>query len=85
MEKKRVLTKSDRFNRSDFRNDKTWTQENVDKVLKTNINTEILIKPTIPVYITYFTAWVDVKGNLNFRDDIYNLDNELAKEIFEEQ
>lgn len=68
-----------------LRNDKTWTQENVDKVLKTNINTEILIKPTIPVYITYFTAWVDVKGNLNFRDDIYNLDNELAKEIFEEQ
>ncbi len=68
-----------------LRNDNIWNEENVDKVLKTNISTEIAIKPTIPVYITYFTAWVDINGNLNFRNDIYNLDDELAKEIFEEQ
>ncbi len=67
-----------------LRNDKNWNQVNVDKVLQTNTETGIEIKPTIPVYITYFTAWVDVKGNLNFRNDIYNLDEELAKEIFVE-
>ncbi len=67
-----------------LRNDKKWNQVNVDKVLQTNTETGIEIKPTIPVYITYFTAWVDVKGNLNFRNDIYNLDEELAKEIFVE-
>ncbi|MGL5112975.1 MAG: L,D-transpeptidase family protein [Flavobacterium sp.] len=59
-----------------------WTQQKVDKVLTTNIQTAITIKPKMPVYITYFTAWVDSEGNLNFRDDIYNLDDELAKEIF---
>ncbi|MBC7525825.1 MAG: L,D-transpeptidase family protein [Flavobacterium sp.] len=67
-----------------LRNDKEWNQEKVDAVLKTTTETGISIKPNIPVYITYFTAWVDVKGNLNFRDDIYNLDEELAKEIFAE-
>jgi L,D-transpeptidase YcbB len=67
-----------------LRNDKTWSQEKVDDVLKTTTETGISIKPNIPVYITYFTAWVDVNGNLNFRDDIYNLDEELAKEIFAE-
>jgi L,D-transpeptidase YcbB len=67
-----------------LRNDKVWTQEKIDKVLKTTKEVGIPIKPNLPVYITYFTAWVDSKGNLNFRDDIYNLDDQLAKEIFTE-
>ena len=65
-----------------LKNDKTWTQEKVDKVLETSKETAISILPNIPVYITYFTAWVDINGNLNFRNDIYNLDDDLAKEIF---
>ncbi len=67
-----------------LRNDKTWNQEKVDNVLKTTTETGISVKPNIPVYITYFTVWVDVNGDLNFRNDIYNLDDELAKEIFSE-
>ncbi|CAM4258027.1 L,D-transpeptidase family protein [Flavobacterium terrigena] len=63
-------------------NDKTWTQEKLDEVLKTDTETGISVKPNMPVYIAYFTAWVDHKGNLNFRNDIYNLDDKLAKEIF---
>lgn len=64
--------------------DKTWTKEKVDKGLKSDTETGISIKPNMPVYIAYFTAWVDHEGNLNFRDDIYNLDEQLAKEIFSE-
>ncbi|WP_310556308.1 L,D-transpeptidase family protein [Flavobacterium sp.] len=67
-----------------LQNDTSWNQEKVDKVLKTNTETGIAIKPNMPVYITYFTAWVDSNNNLNFRDDIYNLDDDLAKEIFVE-
>ncbi len=63
-------------------NDKTWTKEKLDQVLKTDTETGISVKPNMPVYIAYFTAWVDHKGNLNFRNDIYNLDDQLAKEIF---
>ena len=68
-----------------LRNDKNWPQNAIDNVLKTNIETEIKLLPTMPVYITYFTAWVDSKGNLNFRNDIYNLDDALGKEIFDDQ
>ena len=65
-----------------LKNDKDWNQDKIEKVLKTNTETGIGIKPNMPVYITYFTAWVDSKGNLNFRNDIYNLDEQLGKEIF---
>ena len=67
-----------------LKNNPSWSQQSIDKVLETSDETEIVVKPTMPVYITYFTAWVDSKGNLNFRKDIYNLDEELAKEIFVE-
>jgi L,D-transpeptidase YcbB len=67
-----------------LRSNNIWNQKRLDKALKTNREIEIKIEPRIPVYIVYFTAWVDVNGNLNFRNDIYDLDNELAKEIFAE-
>lgn len=65
-----------------LRNDKKWNPSKVEKTLATNQNIEISISPSIPVYITYFTAWVDNKGRLNFRNDIYNLDEQLEKEVF---
>jgi len=34
------------------------------------------------VLITYYTAWVDEKGILNFRDDIYRHDRSLAQKMF---
>lgn len=67
-----------------LKNDRNWNPEKVDKVLKTTTETGIAIKPSMPVYIAYFTAWVDSNDNLNFRNDVYNLDKELAKDIFVE-
>jgi L,D-transpeptidase YcbB len=67
-----------------LRNDGNWSDEKVDKVLETDEQTGIRINPTVPVYIAYFTAWVDNKGQLNFRNDLYNLDQKLSKEVFGE-
>jgi len=66
-----------------LRNDRKWPQEKIENVLDSDVSTGITISPKVPVYITYFTAWVDPKGNLNFRNDIYNLDGKLAREVFE--
>lgn len=66
-----------------LRNNKSWSQERIENVLATDESTSIAIRPKVPVYITYFTAWVDPKGNLNFRNDVYNLDGKLAREVFE--
>lgn len=65
-----------------LKNNKEWNQAKIDSILTTNKEFDIAIKPTIPVYIAYFTSWVDNQGNLNFRNDIYDLDATLAKEIF---
>ena len=65
-----------------LKNNKEWNQVKIDSILTTGKEFDISIKPTIPVYIAYFTAWVDNQGNLNFRNDIYDLDAALAKEIF---
>ncbi|MBW3129406.1 L,D-transpeptidase family protein [Hymenobacter profundi] len=42
----------------------------------------ITLPEKLPVYLVYFTAWVDDAGHLNFRDDIYGHDKNLAKEYF---
>ena len=42
----------------------------------------VTLKQTIPVFIGYFTAWVDADGQLNFRNDIYGHDAKMAKQLF---
>ncbi|WP_432709450.1 L,D-transpeptidase family protein [Pedobacter sp.] len=35
---------------------------------------DIALPTQVPVYLTYFTTWVDANGTLQFRNDIYGLD-----------
>lgn len=65
-----------------LKNQPIWNEQKVDNILTTDKQTGINVKPTIPVYIAYFTAWVDGNGQLNFRNDLYNLDSKLSKEVF---
>jgi len=43
---------------------------------------KLMAEDPIPVVITYYTAWVDENGQLNFRDDIYGHDANLARKMF---
>jgi len=63
--------------------DSIFTVEQVAKELKKDKEKWISLKHRIPVIISYFTAWVDSKGMLQFRDDIYGHDRKLETEIFE--
>jgi murein L,D-transpeptidase YcbB/YkuD len=38
------------------------------------LSEDIALRPRIPVYITYVTCWVDEKGTLQFRKDVYGQD-----------
>lgn len=44
--------------------------------------TEIILDKKIPLYIDYYTAWVDDEGVVNFREDIYRKDKELIDYMF---
>ena len=43
--------------------------------------TRVDLTNSIPVHITYFTAWVDETGELQVRDDIYGHDSKVEKAL----
>lgn len=65
-----------------LRNDSTWTPKAIEKAMYAGKEQMVKVQPTMPVTIGYFTAWVDSRGRLNFRDDVYGHDAKLAKELF---
>lgn len=51
-----------------------WDQWRIDKLTIGEETTEVDLRQQVKVYITYWTAWVDGQGKLNFRPDIYGKD-----------
>ncbi len=60
-----------------------WTEDKIDAAMNASIEKYVKISNPVPVFIAYFTSWVDTKGKLNFRNDIYKKDSRLAKMIIE--
>lgn len=65
-----------------LRNDPAWTDEKIDAAMNQTKENWVTLKTPVPVYITYFTAWVDARGNLNFRNDVYGHDKKMAAKMF---
>lgn len=55
-----------------------WGNSRIENTLKSRKRVNAMIKNTIPVQFLYITSWVDSRGNINFREDIYRKDNKLA-------
>ena len=68
-----------------LRNDPTWTADSVKTAMFKGKERYVRLKEKRPVTIGYFTSWVDDQGRLNFRDDVYGLDERLAQELFAEE
>jgi murein L,D-transpeptidase YcbB/YkuD len=65
-----------------LRNQPEWTPEKIEEAMSSNEQKFVKVKDPIPVLITYYTAWVDENGQLNFREDIYGHDADLASKMF---
>ncbi len=65
-----------------LRNQPEWTPEKIDEAMNAGKERFVKVKNPIPVLITYYTAWVDDNGQLNFREDIYGHDANLAGKMF---
>jgi murein L,D-transpeptidase YcbB/YkuD len=59
-----------------------WTPEKIEEAMNSGVEKFVRVKNPIPVIITYYTAWVDENGQLNFREDIYGHDASLAQKMF---
>ena len=66
-----------------LRNDSSWTEEKITEAMNKGKEQTVTLSKPIPVFIAYFTSWVDRTGKLNFRNDIYNRDSRLAKMILD--
>jgi L,D-transpeptidase YcbB len=65
-----------------LRNDANWNTEKIVSAMNQTTEKSVKLKEAIPVFIIYYTAWVDEEGQLNFRDDVYKHDSELMKKMF---
>ena len=66
-----------------LKEDKNWTPKKINAAMNSGKETWYTLKNKIPVYIGYFTAWVDSEGNIQFYDDIYERDERLASMLLE--
>jgi murein L,D-transpeptidase YcbB/YkuD len=66
-----------------LRNDSSWTSTRIDSAMHLAKEKWVTLAKPVPVFIVYFTAWVDQEGKLNFRKDIYKHDEKLGKKLFQ--
>lgn len=59
--------------------DRTMTREQVDETVKTKSNQTIILSKPLKVHMQYWTSFVDERGVLNFRKDVYNRDEPLKQ------
>ena len=65
-----------------LRNQPEWTVKKIYNAMNALKEVWVPLKEQVPVLITYFTAWVDIEGKLNFRDDVYGNDEKMSKLLF---
>ena len=65
-----------------LRDQPEWTPEKIEEAMDSGHEQYVKLKNPVPVIITYYTAWVDDNGLLNFRDDIYSHDEDLGGKMF---
>jgi murein L,D-transpeptidase YcbB/YkuD len=59
-----------------------WTQDKIDKAMDGTEETTFKLSNKVPIYICYFTAWVNDSGEVNFFPDVYNQDGDLDRILF---
>lgn len=65
-----------------LRADSEWTPEKINKAMNSKKEQFVRVKRPVPVIITYFTAWVDETGKIQFREDVYGHDKKTAEKLF---
>jgi murein L,D-transpeptidase YcbB/YkuD len=65
-----------------LRNDSNWPTTKIVEAMNAGKEKGVKIKDPVPVFIIYYTAWVDSEGDLNFRDDVYKHDKDVMAKMF---
>ncbi len=65
-----------------LRNNNAWTPGKITTAMSSGTEQTAKPNPPMPVIITYYTAWVDESGQINFRDDVYSNDKKVSQMMF---
>ena len=55
-----------------------WTQQRIIETLRRDKDHRITLTTPVPIYVVYWTAWVDAHGTIHFRNDVYSRDKRLS-------
>lgn len=58
--------------------DTTWTHNSLQEAIAHDVRTTIRLTRPVPVYIGYWTAWVEENRAVHFLPDLYGRDRRLA-------
>tara|TARA_A100000171_G_scaffold51017_1_gene64037 strand:+ start:773 stop:2560 length:1788 start_codon:yes stop_codon:yes gene_type:complete len=64
-----------------FNEPSKWTLKSISAEMEGNRTRNVKLDQPVPVYISYFTVWVDEEGQAHFMDDIYDQDAAILKAI----
>ena len=55
-----------------------WEPEGIARAITAGVTVRVPVAQPLPVYLLYWTAFVDAEGVMQFRDDVYGRDARLA-------
>ncbi len=58
-----------------------WPLRRIEQAIQSQINRQVVLVRPLPVYLLYWTAWVDEEGILQFRRDEYDSDQRLRQAL----
>lgn len=58
-----------------------WNPDHVQDVVQDGKTTRVSLDRTMPVFLMYWTVYPDVKGRMDFRNDVYDWDSQLLRLI----
>ena len=65
-----------------LKDDPDWPADKIESAMNGGKETTCMLKRKIPVYIGYFTCWVQEDGEIHFYPDVYGRDESLDKLLY---
>jgi murein L,D-transpeptidase YcbB/YkuD len=59
----------------------SWSREALGRAIATGQTQSLALRHAVPVYLLYWTAFVDPDGTVEFRDDLYGRDRRLGDAV----
>ena len=67
-----------------LKHDPKWSRQAIQAAAASGKQRVVNLPQQVPVFLLYWTAWVDEDGLAHFRDDIYSRDKPLVRALYQE-